>query len=262
MKSLKDAVIKVGSCGYGTVKGGLKKYASLFNVTELQSTFYNLPKIETAKKWLQDARSVNPNFEFTLKAWQGITHPPESPTWRRSRIKPDTEMGSLKPTEKNFNAWKETINIARTLEAKFIIIQTPPSFEPNETNINNMRNFLSSIDRHNIIIGWEPRGKWREKPLEIIKLCNELNLVHVVDPFRFMPLSTLPQAYFRLHGIGGKEYNYKYKYTDSDLAKLVDIIKDQISRNKNEIYVMFNNLEMINDAQRFLSILEEQNLNT
>lgn len=253
-----DPVIKVGSCGYGNIKGGLKKYVTMFNVVELQSTFYNLPKIQTAKKWLQIARSINPNFEFTLKAWQGITHPPDSPTWKRSKIKPDKDMGFLKPTERNFSSWKKIIDIAKALESRFIIVQTPPSFEPNEININNMKIFFSSIDRDNFIIGWDPRGTWRDKPSEIMKLCNELNLVHVVDPFRTLPLSELSQVYFRLHGIGGKEYNYKYKYSETDLIKLFDIIKDQINKNKSEIYVMFNNFEMINDALRFISILKEK----
>lgn len=256
--NLYDPIIKVGSCGYGNVKGGLKKYATMFNVVELQSTFYNLPKIQTAKKWLETARSVNPNFEFTLKAWQGITHPPDSPTWKRSKMKPDKEMGSLKPTEKNFSSWEKIVDIAKMLDSRFIIVQTPPSFEPNETNINNMKNFFSSIKRDNIIIGWEPRGAWRDRPSEIMKLCNELNLVHIVDPFRILPLSELPQVYFRLHGIGGKEYNYSYKYSDADLIKLLDIVKDQVSKNKSEIYVMFNNFEMINDAQRFMTILKNK----
>ncbi len=254
------STIKIGCCGYGNIRGGLKKYASVFNVIELQSTFYNLPKIETAKKWLDEALSVNANFEFTIKAWQGISHPPDSPTWQHSKIKPDLSMGSLKPTEKNFNSWKEIINIAKVLKSKFIVIQTPPSFDPSEINIKNMRDFFSSIDRNGIIIGWEPRGKWKNQPDMIMKLCNELNLVHVVDPFRIMPLSNLPYVYFRLHGIGGTEYNYRYKYSDDDLAKLLMIIDEQVNRNKSEIYVMFNNFEMIDDAQRFLSIIEKRKL--
>lgn len=252
---MSDPIIKIGCCGYGNIKGGLKKYASIFNVVELQSTFYNLPKTETAEKWLKEARSVNANFEFTLKAWQGITHPPDSPTWRRSRVKPDSTMGLLKPTEKNFNSWKEIINIARVLKSKFIIVQTPPSFDPSEDNIKNMRDFFSSIDRRGIIIGWEPRGKWKHQPEIIMKICNELGLVHVVDPFRMHSFSNLPYAYFRLHGIGGAEYNYRYKYSDNDLAKLIETINEQINKNKSEIYVMFNNFDMVNDAQRFLSII-------
>ncbi|MEM3833125.1 MAG: DUF72 domain-containing protein [Thermoprotei archaeon] len=252
------SIIKIGCCGYG--KGGLKKYALTFNVVEVQSTFYNLPKIETVKKWSNEALSINANFEFTIKAWQGISHSPNSPTWRRSRVKPDSTMGSLKPTEKNFSSWKEITNIAKALKSKFIIIQTPPSFSPSEINIKNMKDFFSSINRDDIIIGWEPRGEWRTQPTTIMKLCEELNLVHVVDPFRMMPLSNLPYVYFRLHGIGGTEYNYRYKYSDDDLVRLIMIINEQISRNKSEIYVMFNNFEMVNDAQRLLLMIEKQKL--
>ncbi len=44
---------------------------------------------------------------------------------------------------------------------------------------------------------WEPRGKW---PDEIVQsLCQELNLIHVVDPFLSRPV-TKDLLYLRLHG--------------------------------------------------------------
>jgi hypothetical protein len=38
---------------------------------EVQHTFYQSPQISTLKKWPKEAP---PDFEFTLKAWQLITH--------------------------------------------------------------------------------------------------------------------------------------------------------------------------------------------
>lgn len=70
--------IHVGCCGFPIA---MSEYFKKFNLVELQSTFYKLPLERTAKKW----RSIAPaNFKFTVKAFQGISHPIESPTWRNS----------------------------------------------------------------------------------------------------------------------------------------------------------------------------------
>ena len=75
---------KVGCCGLAGMS--LSRYAEEFEVVELQSTFYRLPKPKTAKRWRESVRS---DFEFTMKVFQGVTHPVSSPTWRRA--------GSQKP---------------------------------------------------------------------------------------------------------------------------------------------------------------------
>jgi len=61
----------------------MSRYFSEFSIVELQSTFYKLPMVKTAEKWRSQAPE---GFEFTLKAWQGVTHPSESPTWKRSGL--------------------------------------------------------------------------------------------------------------------------------------------------------------------------------
>ncbi len=47
---------------------------------ELQKTFYRPPRLPTAERW---RRETPAEAEFTLKAWQLITHEPSSPTYRR-----------------------------------------------------------------------------------------------------------------------------------------------------------------------------------
>jgi uncharacterized protein YecE (DUF72 family) len=66
--------IKVGCCGFVVAQ---KKYFSLFDLIEIQQSFYQMPKIETAQKWHSAAPA---GFQFTMKAWQLITHEPSSPT--------------------------------------------------------------------------------------------------------------------------------------------------------------------------------------
>ena len=84
-------MIHTGCCGLAGM--GLSRYAELFSVVELQSTFYRLPTIATARGWRS---KVPQGFRFTLKAFQGVTHPVSSPTWRRAgRQKPVETSGTM-----------------------------------------------------------------------------------------------------------------------------------------------------------------------
>jgi uncharacterized protein YecE (DUF72 family) len=76
-------------------------------------------KIATAEKW----RLYAPNdFEFTIKAWQMITHEPTSPTYRKANLRIDTrEMGQygfFRPTDKVFEAWDVTNEIRKAVSAQ------------------------------------------------------------------------------------------------------------------------------------------------
>jgi len=56
----------------------MKDYFTQFKLVEVQQTFYKMPKLDTALGWRQEAPS---DFEFSLKAWQLITHlslPPQT----------------------------------------------------------------------------------------------------------------------------------------------------------------------------------------
>ncbi|MCP2619421.1 DUF72 domain-containing protein [Candidatus Aminicenantes bacterium AC-335-K20] len=97
-------MIKIGCCGFPVNR---PTYYRNFNVVEIQQTFYQLPKIETALKWREEAPL---DFEFTIKAWQLITHPSTSPTYKRLKITLQNKenYGFFKPTKEVFSAWKET----------------------------------------------------------------------------------------------------------------------------------------------------------
>lgn len=251
--------IRVGCCGW-CIKGGKNAYYFRFPIIEVQETFYKLPKPETVSRW---AESAPENFKFCMKAWQVITHPPISPTWKKSGLKipisKHDRYGSLKPTEENLKAWEETLKVCKAMKTEVCVFQTPASFGYSEENMRNIEAFFSTIRRDGVILGWEPRGTWRENLQVVGKLCDVLELVHIVDPFRCQSQSSHQLVYFRLHGIGGKEYNYRYKYADSDLMKLGEIVKKCV-REKRTVYVLFNNVYMADDATRFMSLLKNLGL--
>ena len=249
-------MIRVGTCGW-SAKGGMKAYFRYFDVVELQDTFYKLPREETAQR----RRSIAPpHFEFVVKAWQVITHPPSSPTWKRAGIKVTPEIrdryGYFRPTDEVFEAWRLVRRICMILGAKICVFQSPPSFGYSEENAENVEAFFSSIDRKGLVLAWEPRGTWHNHPEEVKRLCDSLDLVHVVDVLRRDPVTVHEISYFRLHGLGEKEVNYRYKYTDKDLEVLLDKAR-KYEEESDVVYVMFNNVYMFDDALRFKQMIGE-----
>lgn len=235
-------MIRVGCCGYPVAR---KKYFSKFGVVEIQTTFYHPPEPEVAKKWRSEAPK---SFEFTVKAWQLITHSPKSLTYTKAKLEiPNeklTSYGFFKPTPEVFRAWDKTEEIARILGCKIIIFQSPASFLPTQENMRNMMDFFKKVERKDYIFAWEPRGKWREE--RVRKVCLDLNLVDCVDPLRRSPVAGEP-AYFRLHGKRG----CKYKYSDKELQEIVEL-----ANKLKDGYVMFNNTHMFEDGLRLLQFLK------
>lgn len=84
---------------------------------------------------------------------------------------------------------------------------------------------------------WEPRGSWKDE--EIRDLCQELGLVHSVDPFQTAAVAGAIR-YYRLHGKTG------YRYTPEDLHVLAPWIEAD-----KDTYLLFNNVSMFEDAQAY-----------
>jgi uncharacterized protein YecE (DUF72 family) len=233
--------VKIGTCGFRYTK---EEYVRLLSCVEIQHTFYQPPQIKTLERWRQD---VPADFEFTLKAWQLITHESKSPTYKRLKKKlSERELagaGSFKSTQIVKEALETTLACAEALKARTILFQCPASFKPTNENIENLQTFFSKANRGKLNFCWEPRGAWDDK---IVKsLCGELNLWHVVDPLVKRTV-TPKNCYFRLHGIG----DWRYKYEDGELEELASILPD-----KRLSYVFFNNNEMTDDAVRFMKIV-------
>ena len=221
----------------------LTSYAQRFRVLEVQQTFYEPPREATLRRW---RATVPPAFEFTMKAWQLVTHEATSSTYRRLRTplnaEERTEAGGFRWTPIVARAWDTTLSCAAVLEATAILLQCPASFRPTGPAIARLREFITRARRPaGVRLLWEPRGPW---PDEVVRgLCEELDLTHAADPF--LRPSLTPMAYYRLHGITGA----RHVYTDAQLAQLADTI------DAGPAYVMFNNLPRAADAWRFSQLV-------
>lgn len=232
---------KIGTCGFGLAMGD---YARAFSCVEVQHTFYQPPQLSTLARWRE---KVSGDFEFTLKAWQLITHDAKSPTYRRLKKKLSEserrEAGYFRSTAIVKEAWEVTLASAKALRARTILFQCPASFRQTAENVASMEKFFSVIDRQGLNLCWEPRGDWDSKT--VTSICVALDLSQVVDPFGGKTV-TPDNRYFRLHGRNGWRYQY-------EVTELEELAADVSSHRTS--YVFFNNRTMTDDALKFCSLL-------
>ena len=237
-----DDGVRIGLCGFTMA---FEDYVREYRLVEVQQTFYEPPREGTMRRW----RALAPaGFEFTIKAWQLVTHESGSPTYRRmKRPLPEEhrgQVGGYRSTPPVLQAWGRTLECARILRATAVLLQCPRSFRPTDDNVARMRTFLSTVERPEGRLLWEPRGDW---PTSLLTdLCRDLDLVHVVDPMQTETV-TPEQTYYRLHGTTGA----RHVHTDEELRRLRDLV---VGRPRP--YVLFNNLPRVGDADRFLALLQ------
>ncbi len=227
-------------CGF-TI--GRAAYFRQFPVVEVQQTFYDPPSDAVLARWRAEAP---PEFEFTMKAWQVITHLSTSRTYRRLRSPLSdaqrAEVGGFRVNDTVMFGWKRTLECARLLRATAILFQCPASFRATDENIAALREFFATVGTPaDMRFMWEPRGPW---PDDIVReLCVDLGLIHAVDPF-VRPSVTPHLLYWRLHG---NESHYA-RYTDDELRQIRQWVDDA---GDAETYVLFNNVPRTKDIRRF-----------
>lgn len=235
--------LRIGCCGFPMAR---EDYFTQFNLVEIQQTLYQPPRLATIQRWREEAPA---SFEFSLKAWQLITHGANSPTYRRLKTHLPKDKrdhyGHFRPTDEVFSAWRTTLETARALKARVLVFQTPSSFTPTGEHITDMHTFFRTIrsEAEGLTFAWEQRGQWPKQMAA--ELCQELNLLQVIDPFHDQPTEG-KLHYFRLHGIG----EHGERYSDEHLRELLALCREPA-------YCLFNNANMAEDAARFAALAKE-----
>lgn len=245
-------MLRVGLCGFTM---SIEDYPLHFPVVEVQQTFYEPPRDRTMERWVAETPA---GFEFTLKAWQLVTHPGTSPTYRRLK-RPMTEgeraeAGFFRDTAIVAEGYRRSIGCARILGATALLFQCPSSFTPEPANVARMRAFFLRVERPSgLRFLWEPRGPgWIAARHQARELSKELDLVHVIDPFVTPPPDDPAPVYWRLHGIGGA----RHSYSDAELRRLKEMAED--AAGDSPAWILFNNLPRVGDAKRFRALTPQR----
>lgn len=241
---------KIGCCGFPIAR---KKYYEIFKVVEIQQTFYKLIDEKLLKKWRNEAPR---NFEFTIKAFQGLTHTSKSPTWKKSNFnkeelkKIEKYIGNLKVNKITLEFWDKMLNYAKILDSKIIVLQLPSSFTDNKQNIKQTIEFLNNVESKKVKIALELRN-WKDENKK--KIFEFFDVIDIVDIKVTKPSILRDILYTRLHGkYENNKIIYNYEYNIDELKMIKNEIK---GFNVREAYILFNNSYMFKNALELLNVM-------
>ena len=162
--------------GLPTLEGDIERYAVKYDLLELRPGDGSVPKPATLKAW---RRKVPPSFVFSVVLPKAV--------------------GELKPSALLDEALEHALAVARDVEARCLVIATPPSITPTELNKKRLHALVAKIPHDAVTLAWEPRGIWETE--EAIETAAKVGVVLVVDAAR-EPAPEGGTAYFRLRGLG------------------------------------------------------------
>ncbi|UCE44424.1 MAG: DUF72 domain-containing protein [Candidatus Bathyarchaeota archaeon] len=221
-------LIGAGGWAYFQVPGqrSLVAYSKAFNFVEVNSTFYEIPRLQLVKSWRS---SVSPNFEFAVRCNKALTH-----------------QHKFQPTSEAYETLRNMITICKSLKASILHLQTPPTFQATKANADLMRNFFSSTDLKSVRIALEMRGTKQPLSSTLIRTMQDLNMVHCIDLSKEEePAYESDIMYSRLFGRGPHNI---YQPTDEDLVR---IDRKASKGDHKTVAVSFHFVRMYKDAARY-----------
>jgi uncharacterized protein YecE (DUF72 family) len=162
--------------GLPLLRGTLERYAERYDLLEIHLDDSPPPKPATLRGF---RKKVPPSFVFSVVVPRAA-----------AELKPSSELDA---------AVAQTLAVGQAVEARCILIATPPHITPTDTNRKRLAALVSKIPHDAVTLAWEPHGLWEIE--EAIRVAKKLDIVLVVDPVRD-PAPPGPVAYFRLRGLG------------------------------------------------------------
>ena len=145
------------------------------------------------------------------------------------------------------------LEASRTLEASAILLRTPPTFSPSQTNRDLLRRFFAEVLPAEAAGGaarvWQPDGLWDTRTA--VKLAAEMGIVFGCDPSLrdqtreppdFYGTLEIEDIYFRVSGLGRGARTLSAAFRE-ELAELTTAY--------GRAWVVFATVDAIADAIRF-----------
>jgi uncharacterized protein YecE (DUF72 family) len=206
---------------------------------EIQETFIEPPEPKGAEQWRKPGRQLG------LVAWQVITHPRSSPSYKEMEtvIPEHAAVGHFARSRWTDEAWERTDAVARSMRAAAVVLRTPASFRPGGQNELHMENFIAHAMRPALSLAWEwTPGSWNEP--RALALAERIGVIPVVDPLD-RPVPPGETIYLRV--VGGK--SGRRSPSDDQLKKLAEQLRDRAG------WVVFGNKSAEQDAQRLAQMI-------
>lgn len=164
------------SVGLPSLTGDIETYAARYDLVEVRPIDTSLPKPAALRKW---RKAVPPSFVFSVILPRAVA---------------SLDLGTALDA-----ALEESLAVANALEARCVVLQTPPDVRPTSANKKKLAALFAKIPPEGTVRCWEPMGIWERD--EIVDVARSLDVIAVLDAARD-PLPPGNIAYTRLRALG------------------------------------------------------------
>ncbi len=249
--------VEAGFYPPGTKSGNmLPLYAQHFPITELNYTWYQMPRAEAVER---QRRLAPPGFRFAAKLTRTLTHEVDPAQWTdqanryRDGVAPLTQAGQL----------------------LVVLIQLPPSFNRSPSNRSHLGALLDTLQDLPLAVefrhrSWVHDRVFAELERRRVTLANVdvPNLPHLFPP---LDIVTNPDLFYvRFHGrnakgwrSGNMEQQFDYDYSDDELQEWMETnIEPLTNRSSNGVFFFNNHFrgQAPKNAARMVDLLLERGI--
>ncbi|MEE4602233.1 MAG: DUF72 domain-containing protein [Desulfobacteraceae bacterium] len=241
----------------GTKSGNmLPLYAQNFPITELNFTWYQMPKARALERMHRQAPT---DFRFAAKLTRTLTHEIDPGQWRGQAVQYRDGIAPLIQ--------------ARKLTA--VLLQFPPSFVRAPQNRRYLAALLDELDGLPLAVEFR-HASWATDRVFAELERRRTTLVTVDEPnlpglFPRLDIVTNPGLfYIRFHGrnakgwrSGNMQKQFDYDYGDDELRRWADTHIAKMARQANSGVIFFNNhvrAQAPRNAVRLINLLIERGL--
>ena len=250
----------------------LRHYASVFDVVEVNSSYYAIPDIRNTQHWVE---RTPPGFIFHVKAYSLLTghHPraesvPADVAVLLPRSPRRTRRGELDATgfppeaiDRAFQLFQTALRpIAEAGKLGYVLFQFAPWVHFDTARLDYLASLPARLPGWTIAIEFRHRSWLPEHIDETLRALSAARLTHVIvdappgsHAIPRVTTVTAPTAVFRLHGrnaegwlrqLRGEEptvrEKYDYLYSEGELRELLPEI-EAVGAETEDVFISFNN---------------------
>lgn len=249
-------MIYIGLTGWGdhptlysevtSARDKLFDYSGHFPIVEVDTSFYAIPNNSNIEKWCKD---TSENFQFVLKAYQGMTG------HQREDLPFETRNDM-------FNAFIECANcFQKHGKLAMVLVQFPPWFDCSAKDVQYIRYIKQQLGHFPVAIEFRNQtwyaNDMKDKTMQFLR---SHELIHTVcdEPqagsgsVPLVPIATADKVLVRIHGRNihgwrntGNTQNWRkvrflYDYNEEELQGIATHIRT-LHQQAKDVYVLFNN---------------------
>ncbi|EYF05283.1 DUF72 domain-containing protein [Chondromyces apiculatus] len=188
--------------GLPEFQGKIEKYKDRFDMVEIRPVDTSVPRPPTLRRW---RKAVPPTFVFSV-------------------ILPRV-VGALAAGAELDTALASALGVAATLEARCIVLQTPPDVRPTAANRKKIADLFARIPPEGVVRAWEPSGIWEAE--DVIATARAAGVLPIFDAARD-DLPSGPIVYTRLRALGKSS-----SLSEASLQRVADAL-----RGRREAFVI------------------------